>query len=163
VRAVVQRVRSAGVTVGATAIGAIGRGLVVLLGVARGDSAEDASRLATKIAALRIFEDDAGKMNLSVLETGGSVLLVSQFTLIADCRRGRRPSFVGAAPPEEGRDLYERFARFLRGEGLVVETGEFGAHMVVALENDGPVTFVLDSREERPTPVTEGPPCPAGS
>ena len=151
-RAVVQRVRAAGVTVGGAAVGSIGRGLVVLLGVARGDSAEDASWLASKVAALRVFDDDAGEMNLSVLETGGSVLLVSQFTLVADCRRGRRPSFARAAPPEEGKDLYERFAGFLRSEGLAVETGEFGAHMVVSLENDGPVTLVLDSREGRPTP-----------
>lgn len=151
-RAVVQRVRSAGVTVGGDAIGAIGRGFVVLLGVARGDTLEDATWLASKIAALRVFEDDAGKMNLSALETGGAVLLVSQFTLIADCRRGRRPSFAGAAPPEEGRGLYERFAGLLRREGLPVETGEFGAHMVVALENDGPVTLVLDSREGRQAP-----------
>ena len=146
-RAVVQRVRVAGVTVGGAAVGSVGRGLVVLLGVARGDTAEDASWLASKVAALRIFEDEAGRMNLSVLETGGSVLLVSQFTLIADCRRGGRPSFAGAAPADEGRDLYERFAGLLRAEGLAVETGEFGAHMVVALENDGPVTLVLDSRE----------------
>jgi D-tyrosyl-tRNA(Tyr) deacylase len=152
VRAVVQRVRAGGVTVGGDAVGTIGRGLVVLLGVAKGDTAEDASRLASKIAALRIFEDEAGKMNLSVLETGGSVLLVSQFTLVADCRRGRRPSFTEAAPPDESRDLYERFAGFLRGEGLSVATGEFGARMVVALENDGPVTLVLDTREGRPTP-----------
>ncbi len=159
-RAVIQRVTSAVVTVGGTAVGEIERGLLVLLGVARGDTADDASRLASKIASLRIFEDGAGKMNLSVLETGGAVLLVSQFTLLADCRRGRRPSFTEAASPEEGRDLCERFAGFLRGEGLSVETGEFGAHMVVALQNDGPVTLVLDSREGRSTPP-EVPPCPA--
>jgi D-tyrosyl-tRNA(Tyr) deacylase len=162
VRAVVQRVRAASVTVDGTAVGEIGRGLLVLLGVARGDTVDDASRLASKIASLRVFEDGAGKMNLSVLETGGAVLLVSQFTLLADCRRGRRPSFTEAAPPDEGRALCERFAGLLRGEGLPVRTGEFGAHMVVALENDGPVTLVLDSRDGRPV-STEVPPCPARS
>ncbi|MBM3306757.1 MAG: D-tyrosyl-tRNA(Tyr) deacylase [Candidatus Eisenbacteria bacterium] len=148
-RAVVQRVRSGAVTVGGEAVAAIGHGLVVLLGVALGDTADDAARLASRVAGLRIFDDGAGKMNLSALETGGAALVVSQFTLLADCRRGRRPSFAAAAGAEEGRALYERFVELLRGEGLPVETGRFGAHMLLALENDGPVTLVVDSREGR--------------
>ena len=149
-RAVVQRAASARVTVDGVPVGSIGRGLVVLLGVARGDTEDDAAWLAAKIAGLRIFEDGSGKMNLSAVETGGSALVVSQFTLLGDCRRGRRPSFTDAAAPEEGgRALYERFAALLAGEGLPVETGSFGAHMVVSLENEGPVTLVLDTREGR--------------
>ena len=143
-RAVIQRVRKASVEAGGGTVGRIGPGLLVLLGVARGDRERDADYLAGKVADLRIFEDAEGKMNLSVLEAGGGVLVVSQFTLLADCRKGRRPSFTGAAAPEEGRRLYERFVDRLRERGLGVETGVFGAKMIVSLENDGPVTFVLD-------------------
>jgi D-tyrosyl-tRNA(Tyr) deacylase len=149
VRAVVQRVARAGVTVDGVETGSVGPGLLVLLGVARGDTEEDAAWLAAKVAGLRVFEDGEGRMNLSALETGRAALAVSQFTLLGDCRRGRRPSFTGAADPDQGRALFERFVALLREEGLPVETGRFGAHMLVALENDGPVTLLLDSREGR--------------
>lgn len=148
-RAVLQRVTRGRVTVAERAIGEIGNGLVVLLGVAAGDTERECEWMAAKIARLRIFEDGDGRMNLSVLDVGGEVLLVSQFTLLADCAKGRRPSFVRAAPPETGRALYEELSEQLRGHGLNVETGEFGAHMSVLIENDGPVTIVLDSAEER--------------
>ncbi|HEY5999436.1 MAG TPA: D-aminoacyl-tRNA deacylase [bacterium] len=146
-KAVVQRVRSASVAVGGTEVARIGRGLLVLVGVACGDLASDAAWLARKIAGLRVFADDAGKMNRSVAEVGGAVLAVSQFTLLGDCRAGRRPSFVAAAPPEEGRRLYESFLAEVRAAagGVPVRAGVFGADMLVALENDGPVTFILDS------------------
>jgi D-tyrosyl-tRNA(Tyr) deacylase len=162
VRAVVQRVARAGVTVDGEAVGSTGPGLLVLLGVARGDTESDAAWLAAKVAGLRVFEDARGRMNLSALETGGAVLAVSQFTLLGDCRRGRRPSFAGAADPNEGRLLFERFVALLRGEGLPVETGRFGAHMLVALENDGPVTLVLDSREGRGAGASAPPGGPGG-
>jgi len=146
-RAVVQRVSSARVASEGQALGEIGAGLVVLLGVAEGDGEEDAAWLASKTAALRIFEDGSGRMNRPAGEVGGAALVVSQFTLLADCTKGRRPSFVGAADPETGRKLYERFVSLLRDEGLRVETGLFGATMLVSIENDGPVTIILDSRE----------------
>jgi D-tyrosyl-tRNA(Tyr) deacylase len=144
-RAVVQRVSSASVTVGGEVAGRIAHGLVVLLGVAKGDGPEDVAYTAGKIRDLRVFDDDAGKMNRSLAEVGGSVLLVSQFTLAGDCRRGRRPSFDQAAEPGLARALYEDVARELRAAGLPVEQGIFQARMAVALVNDGPVTILLDS------------------
>jgi D-aminoacyl-tRNA deacylase len=146
-RAVLQRVTRASVTVDGRVVGQIGVGWLVLLGVAKGDSDEDADRLADKVAVLRGFEDDTGKMNRSVAEAGGSVLVVSQFTLLADCRGGRRPSFTDAADPIEAERLYIRFSERLRANGLAVETGVFRADMKVELLNDGPVTFLLDSRK----------------
>jgi D-aminoacyl-tRNA deacylase len=144
-RAVVQRVRQSSVTVGGIAVGAIGAGLMVLLGVARADSERDADQLADKIANLRIFEDQEGKMNRSLLETGGAMLVVSQFTLLGDCRKGRRPSFAAAAPPEKAEALYRHFTKRVRAMGVTVATGQFRAMMQVALLNDGPVTLVIDS------------------
>lgn len=145
-RAVVQRVRKAAVEIGGETVGEIGAGLLVLLGVRVDDEERDAAFLAGKVANLRIFEDSSGKMNLSLKETGGEALVVSQFTLYGDCRKGRRPSFTDAAEPVKGEALYENFVSCLRGEGLTVSTGRFGAKMVVRLENDGPVTLVVDSR-----------------
>ncbi len=145
-RAVVQRVRSCEVTVAGESVGRIEAGLLVLLGVAVGDETRDADFLAAKIAHLRIFEDDNGKLNRSLIESGGAMLVVSQFTLLGDCRKGRRPSFVKAAPPAEGEKLYTRFVDQVRRVGLTVETGRFGAMMDVALVNHGPVTLVIDSR-----------------
>ena len=145
-RAVVQRVRSCEVTVAGESVGRIAAGLLVLLGVAVDDEARDADFLATKIAHLRIFEDDNGKLNRSLIEAGGAILVVSQFTLLGDCRKGRRPSFVKAAPPVEGEKLYTRFVDQVRQLGLTVETGRFGAMMEVALVNHGPVTLVIESR-----------------
>jgi D-tyrosyl-tRNA(Tyr) deacylase len=147
VKAVLQRVASGSVAVGGETVGEIDRGLVVLLGVAAGDSDTDAVWMADKISRLRIFEDGEGKMNLSVTDVGGSILLISQFTLLASCRKGRRPSFVGAAPPETGERLYEEVGRLLRERGLPVETGRFGNRMQVSIENEGPVTLILDTRE----------------
>lgn len=144
-RVVIQRVSEAGVTVGGEVTGAIGKGLLVLIGVGHGDTAETAQSLAAKIARLRIFEDGQGKMNLSVQDVGGSVLAVSQFTLLADTRKGNRPSFTDAAPPEKGNELYEVFCRALAEAGLTVAKGVFGAHMAVRLTNDGPVTIVMDA------------------
>jgi D-tyrosyl-tRNA(Tyr) deacylase len=146
VRAVVQRVSRAEVRVDGKATGRIARGLAVLLGVSRDDGEEDARLLADKIAALRVFEDGAGKMNLPLAEVGGAVLVVSQFTLLGDARKGNRPSFVEAAPPEAANTLYERFCALLREKGLAVATGVFRATMEVELVNDGPVTILLDSR-----------------
>ncbi len=133
-------------TVGDHRVGAIGAGLVVLLGVEKGDGPADVTYTASKIRDLRCFADEAGKMNRSVLESGGSVLVVSQFTLCGDTRKGRRPSFDAAAPPDDARLLYDDVVRQLRQGGLVVETGEFQAMMDVALVNDGPVTLLVDSR-----------------
>ena len=144
-RAVVQRVSSARVEIDGEVAGSIGRGLLVLLGVGQGDSEKQAHWLADKIAGLRIFEDDAGKMNLSVEEVGGSALVVSQFTLYGDCRKGRRPSFTGAAPPEEADRLYQVFVNRLKERGLPVATGVFQATMQVHLVNDGPVTVVVET------------------
>ena len=142
-RAVVQRVTRARVVVAGATVGAIGPGLCVLLGVAAGDESGDAKRLAEKIARLRIFENDAGKLDLSLLDIGGEALVVSQFTLIADTTQGNRPSFSDAAPPEQAEPLYEVFCTSLRALGVVVQTGLFGARMQVELLNDGPVTLVL--------------------
>lgn len=150
-RAVLQRVTRASVMVDGEVVGAIGPGLLVLLGVAQGDGPEEARRLAAKAADLRIFADDEGRFNRSLLETGGAALVVSQFTLLADVRKGRRPSYVAAAPPEEASRLVDAFAEALRELGAPVATGRFGAHMRVELENDGPVTIVLDTADlERP-------------
>lgn len=145
-RAIVQRVRSASVAVEGRIVGEIERGLVVYLGVAHGDGERDAAYLADKTAHLRIFEDDAGKMNLDVGQVGGRVLAVSNFTLLADARQGRRPAFTAAAPPEAAALLYERFCAALRGHGLIVETGRFRERMIVASENEGPINIILDSR-----------------
>ncbi|MEN2982914.1 MAG: D-aminoacyl-tRNA deacylase [Thermus sp.] len=146
-RAVVQRVAQAAVEVEGEVVGRIGLGLLVLLGVGQRDALEDALYLARKITALRIFPDAEGKMNLSLKEVGGEVLLVSQFTLYADTRKGNRPSFVKAAPPDLGRRLYEAAVEAFLAEGVHVETGVYGAHMRVHLVNDGPVTLFLDSEE----------------
>lgn len=144
-RAVLQRVAYARVEVEDEVVGEIGPGLLVLLGVAKGDAAKDAEFLAAKVSQLRIFNDDAGKMNLSVLDSGGSVLAVSQFTLYGDARKGRRPSFDAAAAPEDARALYEHFLHALRETGVRVEAGVFQAHMKVSLLNDGPVTLIVES------------------
>jgi D-tyrosyl-tRNA(Tyr) deacylase len=143
--AVVQRVSRASVTVEGRRTGEIGRGLLVLLGVMRGDTDQEADFLATKIGGLRIFADGQGKMNRACNEAGGAVLVVSQFTLCGDCRKGRRPSFDAAAPPDEATRLYDYFCGRLRQQGYRVETGVFGAMMDVELVNDGPVTFVIES------------------
>lgn len=145
-RAVIQRVSEAAVTVEGRATGRIGRGLLVLLAVGHDDAEPDAEYMAEKIAGLRIFPDDAGKMNRSLREIGGGVLVVSQFTLFGDARKGRRPSFIEAAPPERANALYERVVARLRAEGVAqVETGEFQAMMRVSLVNDGPVTILLEA------------------
>jgi D-aminoacyl-tRNA deacylase len=146
-RAVVQRVTSARVTVSERVTGEIAAGLLVLLGVEQGDGPPDVQYIAAKIRDLRIFPDEAGKMNRSLLDQHGAVLVVSQFTLSGDARNGRRPSFASAAPPEIARALYEEVVRELQASGLRVETGEFQAMMQVALVNDGPVTILLDSRK----------------
>ncbi|ABW68031.1 D-aminoacyl-tRNA deacylase [Desulfosudis oleivorans] len=145
-RAVIQRVQKSSVTVDGHVVGSIGPGLLVLLGVAGNDEQKDAEFLANKITSLRIFEDDAGKMNRSVIDTGGGVLVVSQFTLLADCRKGRRPSFVQAAEPRKAEALYLAFVEAVKNRGLTTATGTFGAMMDVSLVNDGPVTFVIESQ-----------------
>jgi D-aminoacyl-tRNA deacylase len=150
VRAVVQRVAEARVCVADEVAGEIGPGLCVLLGVARGDEAADAERLAGRLARLRIFENEDGKFDRSVLDTGGAVLVVSQFTLIADTAKGNRPSFTDAASPAEAEQRYETFVGALRDLGAQVETGAFGARMRLELTNDGPVTIVLDTRQSKP-------------
>lgn len=144
-RAVVQRVDRACVTVGGQTAGSTGRGLLVLLGVAEGDTEKDLRYIADKVTGLRIFEDEAGKMNLSVKDIGGSILAVSQFTLCGDCRKGKRPSFDKAAAPETAVVFYEQFTELCRRAGIHTETGVFGAHMLVDLVNNGPVTILLDS------------------
>ena len=146
-RAVVQRVLSAKVTVDDRTVGEIGQGLLVLVGVEQGDGPADVEYIARKIRELRVFEDEARHLNRSVEDTGGSVLVVSQFTLAADCRKGRRPSFDEAAPPRIAKPLYEDVVRELQANGLKVATGEFQAMMLVSLVNDGPVTLLLDSRK----------------
>jgi len=151
VRALLQRVREASVTVEGRKVGAIGPGLLVLLGVGRGDGDSEAVALADRIAGLRIFEDAAGKMNLSLLDTHRAALVVSQFTLYADTRKGRRPSFIDAAPPEEARRLYARACEALRALGVHVEEGVFAAEMRVALINDGPVTILLEQAPTAPS------------
>jgi len=150
VRAVVQRVSRALVSVDETVCGIIGKGLVVLVGVENGDTGEDAAFIARKVSHLRIFEDDAGKMNLSAKNVGGSVLVVSQFTLLGDCRRGNRPSFTLAAHPDVAQPLLDKICELIRAEGLTAETGVFGAVMDVELVNAGPVTIVLDSKRTTP-------------
>ena len=145
-RVVLQRSKAAKVVVAGETIGEIESGLVLLVGVTHGDTAEDAAYLAEKIVNLRIFEDENGKMNHSVLDVGGSILSVSQFTLYGDCRKGRRPNFMDAARPEEAEVLYERFNEEIRKRGVHTETGQFGAMMDVQLINDGPVTLILESK-----------------
>jgi D-tyrosyl-tRNA(Tyr) deacylase len=146
-RAVVQRVSQAQVVVAGEIVGRVERGLLVLLGVAVGDMDDDARQLAQKIVELRIFNDDDGKMNRSLAEAGGAMLVVSQFTLLGDCRKGRRPSFIDAAPPEEAQRLYRLFVEAVSTLGIHVETGRFREHMDVSLTNDGPVTLMLDSKK----------------
>lgn len=146
-RAVVQRVSSARVEVGGQAVGVIERGVLALVGVARDDTEDDAKLVAQKIAGLRIFNDDAAAMNRSLDDVGGAVLAVSQFTLYGDVRKGRRPSFVDAAPGETAQPLFNRVVELLRREGIAVETGVFGASMRVSLVNEGPVTILIDSRK----------------
>lgn len=146
-RALIQRVGEANVTVEGETVGQCGAGLLILVCAMPGDDAEIAAKLAGKIAKLRIFQDEGGRMNLSLLDTGGGALVVSQFTLAADTRRGNRPGFSGAAQPEEARELYESFARALAELGPAVQTGRFGADMQVALINDGPVTIWMDTAE----------------
>ncbi|MBV7505945.1 D-tyrosyl-tRNA(Tyr) deacylase [Bacillus sp. sid0103] len=145
-RVVVQRSKSASVTVAGEVTGQITKGLVLLVGVTHNDKVEDAAYLADKIVNLRIFEDEDGKMNLSLLDVGGEILSVSQFTLYGDCRKGRRPNFMDAARPEQAVELYEVFNNLLREKGIRVETGRFGAMMDVELINDGPVTLILESK-----------------
>jgi D-aminoacyl-tRNA deacylase len=145
-RAVVQRVKRAQVAVDGAIVGQIGPGILVLLGVAAYDTETDARELANRIVRMRIFADYAGKMNLDIAAADGQLLVVSQFTLLADTTAGRRPSFTGAAPPDQARKLYQHFVSLCRGSGIKTEQGEFGATMEVELVNDGPVTFVIDSR-----------------
>lgn len=147
-KALVQRVTKASVSVGGEVVGEIDRGLVVLVGVARGDAERDAIYLADKIVNLRIFADEASKFNLSALETGGEFLIISQFTLLADTRKGRRPSFEEAAPPEQAETLVNFFVGRVRESRLKVETGRFQQHMLVEIHNDGPVTIALDSKDK---------------
>ncbi|HET9342831.1 MAG TPA: D-aminoacyl-tRNA deacylase [Candidatus Eremiobacteraceae bacterium] len=146
-RAVVQRVSSARVEVAGETVGSIGKGLLAFVGVARDDVDDDARVTAAKISGLRVFNDDDGAMNRSLLDAGGSILAVSQFTLYGDVRKGRRPSFVDAAPGESAKALFDRVVELLRRDGVVVETGVFGASMQVELTNDGPVTILIDSRK----------------
>ena len=146
--AVLQRTREAKVTVGDRVTGEIQKGLVILLGVAMGDAEADADFLTDRIAGFRMFNDEDDKMNRSIRDVNGAALVISQFTLVGDWRKGRRPSFTSAAPPEEGERLYEYFCEQLRTHAVPVQTGEFGAMMDVSLINDGPVTFVMDSRAQ---------------
>jgi D-tyrosyl-tRNA(Tyr) deacylase len=146
-KAVIQRVKSAQVSVDGRVTGKIGSGLLVLLGVGKGDGGSDLSFLTSKIPDLRIFEDASGKFNLSLKEIGGEMLVVSQFTLYGDCRKGRRPSFTDAEDPTQAKNLYEQFVSKLKEQGIRVQTGEFQAKMEVHLINDGPVTLILDSKQ----------------
>ena len=147
-KALLQRVTRASVSVAGEVVGGIGRGLVIFVGVASGDTEKDANYLVPKIINLRIFADDEGRFNLSALDIKGELLVVSQFTLLADTRKGRRPSFVEAAPPVQAEELFERFVEQARATGLKVETGRFQQYMQVEIHNDGPVTILLDSREK---------------
>jgi len=146
-RAVLQRVSKAEVSVEGRVIGSIAHGFMVLLGVAKDDTEKDAAYIADKTLGLRVFADEAGKMNLALKQVGGELLVISQFTLLADTESGRRPSFIRAAAPDEAKRLYEHFLSLVRNGGVKVETGEFGAMMAVSLVNDGPVTIILDSRK----------------
>ncbi len=146
-RVVVQRVARARVTVEDRTVGTIGRGLLVFVGVAAGDGAADSEYIASKVCELRIFPDEAGRMNRSVVEAGGALLAVSQVTLLGDVRKGRRPAFDAAEAPAEARRIYEDVLRALRSRGIHIETGEFGAHMTIEAVNDGPVTILIDSRK----------------
>jgi len=158
-RIVLQHVTHASVTVDGEPVASIGPGLLLLIGVARADGPDEARRLAQKTAELRVFADDQGRFTRSLIETGGEALVVSQFTLLADVRKGRRPSFVAAAPPEEAARLVDAYADALRALGVPVACGRFGAHMLVELENDGPVTLVLDSADlDRPRRQSRGSP-----
>lgn len=148
-KAILQRVTHGQVTVDDSVTGKIDIGFVVLLGVGHEDTEEDADYLTEKIVNLRVFNDDAGKMNLSLIDVAGSILAISQFTLFADTRRGRRPSFIDAAPPEKATQLYEYFMKKVTSTGIPVEKGVFGAHMVVDIRNDGPVTIILDSTDRK--------------
>ena len=145
VRAVAQRARSGAVTIAGREVARIGRGLVVLVGIGEGDDERAVEKVADKVAVMRVFEDEEGKMNRSAADVGGAMLVVSQFTLYGDLRKGRRPSFIGAAAPERGKALYQHFAARLASHGYEVQCGEFGADMLVTLENEGPVTIILDS------------------
>lgn len=147
-KALLQRVSRASVTIDGAVVGHIGRGLLVFLGISREDTDSDAKYLAEKTVNLRIFSDSEGKFNLSALDVGGDLLVVSQFTLLADTLKGRRPSFTEAAPPDQAEALFERFLSLLRSSGLKVESGCFGEHMMVEIHNDGPVTIMLDSKEK---------------
>lgn len=155
-KAVVQRVARASVSVDGAVVGAVEAGFLILLGVAQGDPPQAEALLARKVAGLRVFKDEAGKMNASLLDTGGGALVVSQFTLLADCKKGRRPNFLRAAPPEEAERRYLAFCELLREQGVQrVETGRFGASMQVELLNDGPVTIVLDTADWGAGPGSE--------
>ena len=143
-RAVITRVKNASVTIDGNVVGRIGHGFLILLGVATGDTEAEAKKLADKVCGLRVFEDENGKMNLSVRDTGGEAIVVSQFTLYADCRKGNRPSFVNAAPPELASPLVDRFIELLTEQGVPSQSGRFGAYMQVELLNDGPVTIILE-------------------
>lgn len=150
-RALIQRVLRSNVRIGEETVGSIDHGMTVLLGVGDGDTAEDAALIARKIATLRIFGDDAGKINRSITDVGGAILVISQFTLYADCRKGRRPSFIHAALPDIAEPLVRQVVTLLQSEGIAVETGRFGAEMVVTIVNDGPLTIWLDTAELRST------------
>ena len=147
-KALLQRVTRASVSIGGEVVGGIGQGLVVFVGIANGDTTEDAHYLVQRTVNLRIFPDEAGRFNLSALDIKGELLVVSQFTLLADTRKGRRPSFIEAAPPAQAEELFEHFVEQARTTGLKVETGRFQQHMQVEIHNDGPVTIMLDSREK---------------
>ncbi len=147
-KALLQRVTGASVSIGGEIVGRIGQGLVIFVGVANGDTERDAQYLAQKTVSLRIFSDEAGRFNLSALDIKGELLVVSQFTLLADTKKGRRPSFIEAAPPAQAEELFERFVEQARATGLKVETGRFQQYMQVEIHNDGPVTILLDSKEK---------------